>query len=64
VIKAKPQLELYVLFPIACRIANQRTRSRWKTLKDSHRIGGQAELAENLCASFFNEDLSNDTTFI
>ncbi len=24
---------------------------------------GQAEIAENLCASFFNEDLSNDTHF-
>jgi hypothetical protein len=64
-VKAKPHLELYVLYVANClpncQSKNKETLVNFKGLSQD---GGQAEIAENLCASFFNEDLSNDTTFI
>jgi hypothetical protein len=34
-----------------------------QNLEELSQNGAQAELAENLCAPFFNEGLSFDTTF-
>ncbi len=49
--------------PIGFQIANKKTRRRLNfNFKGLAHNGGQAKLAENLRASPFNKDMSNETT--
>ncbi len=58
----RPHTELCVLLAIRFLIANKCTRC-CIIFEELSQNGAQAELAENIRATFFDEDLSFDTTF-